>query len=235
MREDYTINKISKSEAKEVLNKYHYLSHQGFSFRSGHNYGLFLSDKIIGVAIFHSPSVPETVKGMFGLARDQQQGIYELGRLALDPSIYEKNLTSWFLSRAIKLLRKEIEVKAILSYADSSLHNGYVYQATNFKYYGLTAKKPDFWILQEDGTYVKHQRGKVKGLVGEWRPRTRKHRYLLVYDKLLECLWEEQSYPKGDNLSTYNYKNNIIVANENILWYNSLKEDKTNDKLCGVI
>lgn len=203
---DYFIKLIKKDEAKLLLDKFHYLSKQGCGFRSGFNYGLFIGDKLIGVAIFHTLSVPETAKGCFGLNRNEQEGIYELGRLALDPNEYEKNLTSWFLSRAIKMLRKETKVRAILSYADSGFHNGYIYQATNFKYYGLTAPKKDFWILQEDGSYKKHQRGKVKGLEGEWRERSRKHRYLLIYDKDLKCKWELSPYPKEDNNGEYNKK-----------------------------
>ena len=46
----------------------------------------------------------------------------------------------------------------------------------------LTNKKKDFWFDNEDGSFTKHQRGPVKGFKGEWRPRARKHRYLLVYD-----------------------------------------------------
>ena len=205
---DYEIKKISKCDTEDILKKFHYLSKQGFSFRSGFNYGLFIEDKLIGVAVFHTLSVPETAKGCFGLQRNEQQGLYELGRLALDPEEYEPNLTSWFLSRAIKMLRKETEVRAILSYADSRYHNGYIYQATNFKYYGLTDPKKDFWILQEDGTYKKHQRGKIKGLQGEWRERNRKHRYLLIFDKELVCKWKEQPYPKNNNNSEYNKKIN---------------------------
>ena len=102
------------------------------------------------------------------------------------------------------MLRKETNVRAILSYADSDYHVGYIYQATNFKYYGLTAPKKDFWILQEDGTYKKHQRGKIRELQGEWRPRSRKHRYLLIFDKRLKCKWKEQPYPKGGTEQKYN-------------------------------
>ena len=193
----YRIERISKQQAQDILSKFHYLSQQGFSFRSGFNYGLFYKDILIGVAIYHTLSVPETTKGCFGLERTQQQGIYELGRLTIDPNYYKKNLTSWFLSRTIKMLRKETNVRAILSYADSDYHVGYIYQATNFKYYGLTAPKKDFWILQEDGTYKKHQRGKTRGLQGEWRPRSRKHRYLLIFDKRLKCKWKEQPYQRG--------------------------------------
>ncbi len=204
IKNKYEIKQITKQEASLILSEFHYLSKQGYSFRSGFNYGLFYNKILIGVAIYHNLSVPETAKGCFGLKRNQQENLYELGRLAINPNYYEKNLTSWFLSRTIKQLKKDTNVKAILSYADSDLHKGYIYQATNFKYYGLTAPKKDFWILQKDGSYIKHQRGKVKGLEGEWRPRSRKHRYLLIFDKCLKCMWKEQPYPKGNNNSKYN-------------------------------
>ena len=64
---NYSIKKVSKTECEQILNKNHYLSKQGFSFRCGQNYGLFLEDKLIGVAIFHTVSAWETVKGAFGL------------------------------------------------------------------------------------------------------------------------------------------------------------------------
>ena len=144
------------------------------------------------------------MKGCFGLERDQQSGFFELGRLALDNNYYLKNLTSYFLSKAIKELRKDTNVKAILSYADSSFHTGYIYQATNFKYYGLTKAKKDFWILQDNGKYIKHQRGKVKDLTGEWRDRPQKHRYLLIFSKSVKCLWKEEPYPKNDNIAEFN-------------------------------
>jgi len=200
----YVINKITKKQCEDILTQFHYLSKQGFKFRVGFNYGLFLDGLLIGVAIYTCPSVPETVKSCFGLNPEEQYGIFELSRLALNPDYYQKNLTSWFLSRTIKLLRCETMVKAIITYADSDFHVGYIYQATNFKYYGLTALKKDFWILQKDGTYIKHQRGKTRGIDGDWRPRSRKYRYLLTYDKSLKCLWQEQSYPKNNNIAKYN-------------------------------
>jgi len=84
-------------------------------------------------------------------------------------------------------LIKETNVRVILSYADSSRHSGTIYKACNFKYYGLTKPKKDFYYA--DGT--KHSRGSVKGVAGEWRERTRKHRFLMVFDKKLNVLWEE--------------------------------------------
>ena len=82
-------------------------------------------------------------------------------------------------------------MRAILSYADSTFHSGTVYKACNFKYYGLTEAKKDFFIKQPDGSFIKHSRGKVKGIEGEWRDRSVKHRYVLVYDKNLDIKWKE--------------------------------------------
>jgi hypothetical protein len=96
------------------------------------------------------------------------------------------------VSRAIRQLRKDTEVKAILSYADNDYHVGTIYRACNFKYYGLTDRKKDFYFA--DGT--KHSRGKVKGVEGEWKERSRKHRYLMIFDKELEkrLTWKEESW-----------------------------------------
>lgn len=193
-KKDFTIKQVSKQEAGTILLKYHYLKDISKGFKSGYNYGIFKNDILLGVIIFTGFPVPELAKGMLGLERNEQQGLFELSRLCLEPEIQkdEHNLASWFVARAIKQLRKDTEVKVILSYADADYHNGTVYKACNFKYYGLSAPKKDFWIEQADGTFKKHSRGKTKGIKGEWRDRSRKHRYLIVFDKKLIVRWEEK-------------------------------------------
>jgi len=192
------VKQISKEEASSLLNPYHYLTKESKGFRSGDNYGAFIDDKLLAVCIFTCPSVPELVKGCFGLERKEQEGIFELGRLVKHPDA--PIILSHFVATSIKQLREKTDVRAILSYADSRYHTGYIYQSLNFKYYGLTKQKTDFWFEQEDGSYIKHIRGKVKGSKGEWRPRPRKHRYLMVYDKNLCSRWKEEVYPKGNNI-----------------------------------
>lgn len=199
MNKNLSISKISKKESKSLLEKYHYLSQESTSFRSGFNYGLFKEEELIGVCIFHGISAPETLKGCLGLERNDQKGFYELGRLCVKSGISEKNILSWFVSKSIKLLKKETLVRGLLSYADSRYHKGYIYQACNFKYYGLSSPKKDFWFLLGDGSYKKHGRGKIKGHLGEWRPRPQKHRYFILFDKSLNILWGEHPYPKGAN------------------------------------
>ena len=205
MKQNFSVRPIEKKTAKTLLEKYHYLSAISSGFKSGYNYGLFkytemnthkiplFEEELVGVCIFTGFPVPELVNGMFGLDRADQKGFFELSRLCIAPSVQtsEHNITSWFVSRAIKELKKDTKVRAILSYADSDFHQGTIYRACNFDYYGLTDQKSDFWIKQEDGTYIKHSRGKVKGVDGEWRPRSRKHRFVMIFDKRLNMRWSK--------------------------------------------
>lgn len=193
------IKRISKNDVKDLI-PYHYLVEQSKGFRSGYNYGTYANNQLQIACVFHSPSVPETVKGCFGFKRNEQKEVFELGRLIKNPKSDSNIILSQFVALAIKQLRKDTNVKALITYADSRYHFGYIYQALNFKYYGLTSKKSDFWFEQEDGSYVKHTRGKIVGKKGEWRTRPQKHRYLMIYDRNLKTKWNEERYPKGKNI-----------------------------------
>ena len=197
MKRDFYIDKVYKEDVKDLLYTHHYLKDESKDFKSGFNYGLFKHTDwecplriggCIGVCIFTGLPVPEIAVGAFGLERDQQEGLFELSRLCIDPKVQEEeyNITSWFVSRCIKRFRKDVNVRAILSYADSNIHSGTIYRACNFTYFGLTDPKKDFYYA--DGT--KHSRGSVKGLEGEWRDRSRKHRFMIVYDKSLDVKWK---------------------------------------------
>ena len=202
MKSDFYIDRVGKDEVKNLLYTHHYLKDESKDFKSGYNYGLYRNSftdilrigNCLGVVIFTGLPVPEIAVGAFGLKRDEQEGLFELSRLCIHPEIQkeEYNITSWFVSRCIKRFRKDATVRAILSYADSNHHSGTIYRACNFQYYGLTDSKKDFYYA--DGT--KHSRGSIKGADGEWRHRSRKHRYLMVFDKKLkqQLTWQEQSW-----------------------------------------
>jgi len=201
VKSEFYIDRVDKNTCKPLLYEQHYLKDESKDFKSGYNYGLFRNTDwdcplniggCLAVCIFTGLPVPEIAKGAFGLERDEQDGLFELSRLCVDPVIQkeEYNITSWFVSRCIKKFRKDTNVRSILSYADSAHHSGIIYRACNFKYYGLSATKKDFYY--EDGT--KHSRGSVKGVAGEWKDRSRKHRYLMVFDKTLNVLWDEEKY-----------------------------------------
>lgn len=174
-------------DSKLFLWNYHYLGKK--PFRHSYIYGLYEDNALLGICVFHLVSAPETCVGAFGLQRNNQRGIYELGRLAMHPSLNGGNNTSWFVSRAIKQLRKETDVRAIISYADSSAgHIGSIYRACNALYCGMTSPKKDFYV----GGKIQ-ERGKTKGVDGEWKPRPRKHRYVWLFDPTLNLKWKVES------------------------------------------
>ena len=141
MKSDYHIDRVTKSDAADLLLRFHYLKDISKTFKSGYNYGLYKNNQfcplniggIQGVCIFTGLPVPEIAKGAFGLERNEQQGLFELSRLCIHPNTQQEeyNITSWFVSRAIKRLRNETEVRAIISYADSDHHGGTIYRACN--------------------------------------------------------------------------------------------------------
>ena len=195
MKSEFHIDRVNKSEAADLLLRFHYLKDFSKTFKSGYNYGLYKNNDfcplniggIQGVCIFTGLPVPEIAKGAFGLERHEQDGLFELSRLCIHPNTQqsEYNITSWFVSKAIRRLRKETNVRGIISYADSDHHSGTIYRACNFRYCGLSEPKKDFYFA--DGT--KHSRGSVKGSEGEWRDRSQKHRYVMIFDKKLDLLW----------------------------------------------
>ena len=191
MKSDYIVDIVDRKVYSSLLGKHHYLTSISKSFRSGYDYGL-LKDvgflrQCVGVCIFTSLPVPEIAVGAFGLQRDDQDGLFELSRLCIHPEIQEDEhcIASWFVSRAIKALRKTTRVRAILSYADSEFHKGTVYSALGFTYHGLTSAKSDFL---PDGATKVTSRG-TGGLDGKWVPRSRKHRYMRVFDNTVKCKW----------------------------------------------
>lgn len=188
---------MSRDTAKVFIARHHYLGTK--PFRASYVYGLWdlRIDAFSGVAVFHGLSAPETMVGAFGLERGDQRGFWELGRFVLHPNYNGGNWGSFLLGRSLRLLRQTTTVRAVLTYADSRHHVGMLYQATNFTYCGLTARKGDFWV-QRDGVWRIKERGKTKGVEGEWRPRPRKHRYILVFDKQLSLRWPILSYPKEE-------------------------------------
>lgn len=192
------ISKITKAQAEPLLKQHHYLSKISRGFKSKINFGLFLDGRIVGVCVFTGFPVPELVVGMFGLPRTEQSGFFELSRLCLDPILQkQKNIASWFVGFCIRQLRRERNVRAILSYADSEFHSGVVYKALGFGYYGLSEPKNDFFLKLPDGSFQKCSRGgSIKNHSGEWRPRSRKHRFLLVFDKSLRLRWAKVEYPR---------------------------------------
>lgn len=193
----FYIKETDKKTAFNFVSKYHYLGDaKFFAVRS---YALYhkATDAFLGVATFANPQGNVALKGWFGL-QNTDQTVLELSRLCVLPSLNGTNATSFLLGGAIKIMRKEGFIRAIITLADSSRHVGSIYQVCNFKYYGLTDPKSDFW--RWDG--VVNPRGSTKHTHGVWIPRTRKHRYAYILDKTLHCLYDESVPPKKTEVET---------------------------------
>jgi GNAT superfamily N-acetyltransferase len=183
------VKKITVERLKQLVTTHHYLGNK--PFRCCAAYGIeSVQEELLGGIAFHGVSAPETAVSAFGLARSQQHGLLEIGRLVLVPHANGANYGSRLISIALQLLRKEIDIRAVITYADSSLHRGAVYRASNFTYCGLSKQKNDFYVEGK----IK-ERGRTKGVTGEWRPRSRKHRYVRVFDSSLILRW-----PSGPNV-----------------------------------
>jgi hypothetical protein len=124
----------------------------------------------------------------------------------------DKNQASYLVANSIKLLPKP---SIVVSYADTGQgHIGYVYQATNFMYTGLSANRVD-WTVK--GLEHKHSKTLSDGMTLEsikekygddfyYTERSRKHRYIYFHGdkrqkKLMNQLlkYKKEPYPKGDS------------------------------------
>jgi len=184
----FSLSLVSKSEAYNFVKKHHYL--KDAKFFCVYAVGMFFNNEMVGVATFSNPQGISTLKGWFGLTNDCKD-VLELSRLCLMPILNGTNATSYLLSNSLKILKKENGIRAVITLADDDRHVGSIYQVCNFKYFGLTDKKTDFYT--HDGKV--NPRGETKNIRGVWLPRNRKHRYCYVMDCSLKVLYLEQPKP----------------------------------------
>ena len=181
--------KISYGEAYKLVSKFHYLGNKRFIGQ--YCFGIIDNYNIIGAIVYSPLSVPNSAQSAFGLPRGHYPDLLEMSRMVLQPNLNGKNIGSQLIAYSLRQLKKQ-KIRAVISYADSSRHIGTLYQACNFSYHGLSPQKNDFFF--DDGT--KLSRGKCKGEKGQWLPRSRKHRYLYIFDKDLKTIWPQEPYPK---------------------------------------
>ena len=175
-------------------------------------FGLFVDGDLIGVVTYGIPASPNLCEGLAG--EKNRNKVLELNRLVLLPDKNKMNNASYLVSHSLKLLQYIYIYIFVVSYADTAWgHIGYVYQATNFLYIGMSAKRTDVFI--PNGKHARHTEGldpKIR------QTRSPKHRYVyLVGDKrdkkrmLRELKYPIVSkYPKGNEVR-YNPENPVPV------------------------
>src|SRR3990172_4958416 len=121
---------ISFDEVKDWILKKHY-AHRLPCIQ--YAFGLYHSNKLMGVVTYGMPASPNLCKGVCG--EEYKDKVLELNRLVINSDALP-NSASFLISHSLRMLPKEY---CIVSYADSQMgHIGYVYQATNWLYTGMT-------------------------------------------------------------------------------------------------
>lgn len=161
-------------------------------------FGLFIEGELSGVVTYGVPASHPLCIGIAG--EKNQYNVLELNRLVIKPDAIGENNASFLVSHSLKELPNGTFV---VSYADTAWsHIGYIYQATNFLYTGLSAKRNDSY--QPNGlhprAYDKNNHSDLK------QTRSQKHRYIyLVGDKRTKRRMRSElrykvyeNYPKGN-------------------------------------
>ena len=205
MLEGYDVRPIDYQTAMDTVVKNHYLHRRCPCSMA---FGLFNGDDLMGVVTYGVPCSSTLLKGICG--EDEMHNVYELNRLWIHPDV-PKNAASYFVSRTLRQLDKEI----VVSFADTSVgHVGYVYQASNFLYCGLSAKFKDPKVRgMEHMHHATYAHGMTMAQVREkygdenvyYVERPRKHRYVYfnASKKRKKALrkklrYKVLPYPKGD-------------------------------------
>lgn len=191
------IREITYEETKPFLLGIHYARRMPCIT---HAFGLFINEELVGVVTYGVPASHHLCIGLAGA--ENQKNVLELNRLVIKPDRTEKNLASFLVGNSLKKLPNKTFV---VSYADTSwTHIGYVYQATNWLYTGLSAKRVDTY--QPEGLHPRAYKKENHSTLHQTR--SQKHRYVyLVGDKrtkkqmLSELKYEiKPEYPKGDEV-----------------------------------
>ena len=171
-----------------------------------YSFGVYVGHLLQGIITYGEPASPPLCKGICG--EIHSDSVIELNRLCISDD-HDANLASYFVSRSLRLLPKP---SIVVAFADTHMqHIGYVYQASNFLYTGLSARHLD-WV--ESGANA-HSRSTVRSFTTEQRladperfiqvEHTRKHRYVYFtgtrkqVKKLQGDLnYPIQPYPKGE-------------------------------------
>jgi hypothetical protein len=136
-------------------------------------FGLYINDVLNGVCTFGFPPNYNYNNGKC-VFNEYECLTLELNRLVVNDGL-PKNTLSYFVSKCLKMLPKP---NCIVSYADQNQgHNGYIYQATNWIYTGVSTPKHKY--VFEDGSTFDIRRGiDNKGKVVDKILMKPTHRYL---------------------------------------------------------
>lgn len=210
IKEKYLVRSIENYLCKEWCLKKHYAKRLP---PIEYAFGLFDNLGITQGIVTYGTPVSNTLRNLW----NGTYKLMELNRLVINEGL-EKNVLSFLVSQSLKMLPNPM---VIVSYADTSKnHHGYIYQATNWIYTGLSAEFKDYYIRGmehlHNGTIMDMSRGQENRV--EWLrqkfgndlimiERPRKHRYFIFIGNKKDCKkmkqmlpYKIEPYPKGNNV-----------------------------------
>src|SRR5262245_59708241 len=158
---------ITLAEAKPWIMEQHY-AHRMVG--AVHRFGLFEEGVLTGIILYSIPAGVNVCESVCGPLHADK--VLTLSRLACDSKSH--NASSFLIGKSLKLLPPP---SIVISFADQNAsHVGYVYQAANAIYTGLSDAGRFYHM--EDGTVKSVRRHVDDEKVVETTPQLPKHRYV---------------------------------------------------------
>ena len=204
----YKVQSINKDETHQWLLYKHYAKRIPLIELA---FGLYSNNILQGICTFGTPA--RMLNNGYGVFDGKLEiKTYELNRLVINEGL-EKNVLSFFVSECLKVIPKPC---CIVSYADGNNgHHGYIYQATNWIYTGITKSEKVYIDKRKDKiihprTVVEMFGSRELSVLPDWieisKEESGKYRYFKFLGnkrdkkKMLDNLkYEILPYPKGDN------------------------------------
>lgn len=199
-----TILQIDPKTAREFLLPRHYSGrapniHTAFGWYTGKP---FSEDELKAVCTFGKPATNQLCVGICG--EEYADSVFELNRLCRLEDWNEP--LSAFVGACLRRLRSNNWI--IVSYSDTAMnHHGYIYQACNFIYTGVTKERTD--MFAPNGKHSRHANGEYQGRYRTIRSAKHRYIYFCTFNKHKKREWMEAlkypicEYPKGDNNEDY--------------------------------
>ena len=175
------MRRVDYRTAMDVVVREHYLHRKAPCSVA---FGLFRDDAVVGVVCYGTPSSAPLRRGLAG--DENARNVVELTRLWVCDSV-PRNGESLLIGRTLRHCGKEF----VVSFADTQQgHVGTVYQATNWLYTGLSAKRTSWSVdgMAQHGQTLadRHTADEMRRKYGDrfsLTERSRKHRYVYINAK----------------------------------------------------
>jgi len=156
----YMVKRVERKDIKDFIESNHY-SKSINGCISDYCFALYDGNTMIG-AMFYGRMA---MRNQWKRFADKEADVIELRRLCcIDDT--PKNTESFFIGKTLRWLKKNTDIKIVVSYADKEYgHNGTIYKASNFECLGLKAGAKVIWHdgkKYHDKTVRTKYKGKLK-------------------------------------------------------------------------